>query len=145
MLSFVIWGSAHLPGHSGGPVSCDRTGEAGIMERMILEPVQLSMMGPRFYLCWGLASFSYCLGSAGKSAWLPHLHVLFLILVGRVVCGHCGFLITLNSRLSRCEMVPLCLWRGSGFLSMQKFDTEILGAIEALHTYPCGSICSAFP
>lgn len=48
MLSFVIWGSAHLPGHSGGPVSCDRMGEAGIMERMILGPVQLSQMGPQF-------------------------------------------------------------------------------------------------
>lgn len=51
VLSFVIWGSAHLPGHSGGPVSCDRTGEAGIMERMILGPVQLGLMGPQFYLC----------------------------------------------------------------------------------------------
>lgn len=40
VLSFVIWGPAHLPGHGGGLVNYDRTGEAEIMERMIL--VQLS-------------------------------------------------------------------------------------------------------
>lgn len=46
MLSFVIWGSAHLPEHGGGPVSCDRMGEARIMERMILVQLSSAWWGP---------------------------------------------------------------------------------------------------
>lgn len=115
-------------------------GETELIERMTLvQPSSQSDEAPILPL-WAPASFSHGLGSAGKLVWLPHLQFLFLILAGRVAGRCCGFLITMDSWLSRCATVPLCLWRGSGFLSMKKFDMEILGGTEVLHMYLCDPI-----